>query len=158
MLQLTDLLKSEMLKQTVTVHIQPTEFQVPWASRHGLRNKKGEMWKDPCPTLVNPLKEFHMAAPAQVWKQDSSARVGLAAYQQVSPVTERPKIEIKRKCYKISQAWVTENKSKYQCGLCLFCWTKHPIPVSRHHQAIRLKGMTSLNWNDHYHYFLVMFL
>lgn len=89
------------------------------------QNKKGEVWKDPCPTLVNPLKECHMTAPAQVWKQDSSAHVGLSACQQVSPVTARPELDLKGNAIKYtgySWAWVTGNKSKYQCGLSLFCW------------------------------------
>lgn len=161
MLQLTNLLKSGMLKQTVTVHIQHTEFQKPWPSRQGRHNKTGEMWKDSCPTLVNPLKEFHIAAPAHVWKQDSSAHVGLSPYQQVSPVTARPQLDLKGNSIKYtgySQPWITGKKSKYQRDLSFFCWMKHQFPVSRYHQVIRVKGVTSLKLNDHCHYFLMVFL
>lgn len=60
--------------------------------------------------------------------------MGLSAYQ-VPPVTARPELDLKGNAVKYtsySEASVTENKSKYQCGLSLM---KHP--VSRHHQAER---------------------
>lgn len=88
------------------------------------------MWKDPCPTLVNPP----CGSTCPDLKVGQLCSCGAVCIP--SPTSYcKTRARFKRKCCKIHWLFTGfSNKSKYQSGLSLM---KHPFPVSRHHQAER---------------------